>query len=501
MTNDNKPHPPKEIITTETIQDWFKTAKDVMVFPHTINNPQADHRQASVVLIYSSGMIDNNLVYQSVLPDLHRLYEVTDFESASSINNSNHMLWRYYSTNDLVVTPQWISSCIFEGILLLFIPHLQSFWLISIPDVPKRQPTESASEASIRGGKDGFIEDLETNIALIRKRLRTPNLTCDFFDLGEESNTKTALLYMHDIANSSTAEQIRDKLNDIKAEQLISTGQLEELLSPSKFSIFPVTDYTGRADFAAHCLMTGRFIIMLDNNPTAIIVPVNLFLLMKSPEDIYYPIFSVIFGRIIRVIGLWITIFLPGLYIAFTAFHSDQIPFTLLATISMGRHGLPMESPIEMFFIMSLMELFREAGIRMPSSVGQTLTVVGGIIIGDAAIRAGLVSPLMIVISAITVVSGATLVNQLLTSSTTLLRYISFLLSSVLGMYGFMLSMIAFIAYMTNVRSFGVSYLSPLAPLRLTELLSGLVKKPIQWNSKRPHELHTKKPRRKRDQR
>ncbi|MFD2114365.1 spore germination protein [Paenibacillus yanchengensis] len=497
MSNNDELHKKTdETITTKLINDWFKMANDVTIFPHTLDK-QAEH--SSIVFIYSNGMIDNSLIYKFVLPEVHELYQATNFSNASDMNDANKMLWKFYDTKGTNITSEWISNYIFEGMLLLFVPHLQSFWMINLANVPKRQPTDSASEVSIRGSKDGFIEHLETNISLIRKRLKTTNLACEYFEIGQESKTKTALLYMSDIANPDTAEQIRSKLEEITLEKLISTGQLEELLAPSKFAIFPTSDYTGRADFAAQCLMSGRFIILLDNNPTAIIIPVNLFLLMKSPEDMYYPLISVMFGRIIRVVGLWITIFLPGLYIAFTTYHSDQIPFTLLATISLGRHGLPMESPIEMFFIMSLMELFREAGIRMPSSVGQTLTVVGGLIIGDAAIRAGIVSPLMIVISAITVVSGATLVNQLLTSSTTLLRYTSFFLSSIFGMYGFMLSLIAFIAYMTNIRSFGVSYLSPLAPLKLSELLAGILKAPIQWNNKRPHELHSRKPRRKKD--
>ncbi len=478
-------------ISPATIKQWFSQNKDVIV--HSCNFTHNEH-SATAEIIFCNGMVDSSMINLVIIPELRKLFEITLFHSEQAVNHASNLLWTAHNSKNIDFSKEWISSFIFEGQLLVFIPDLQCSWMINIANIPKRNPTESATEVSIRGAKDGFVEDLDTNIALLRKRARTTNLACEMFRLGTETKTKTALLYMSDIANADTINEVRQKLNNINTEKLISTGELEELLSPSLFTLFPITDYTGRADFAMHCLMNGRFVIVLDNNPTVIIAPINLFLLMKSPEDIYFPLISVIFGRLLRVVGLLVTIFLPGFYIAITTFHSDQLPFSLLATISLGRHGLPMESAIEMVFIMGLMELFREAGIRMPSSVGQTLTVVGGLIIGDAAIRAGIVSPLMIVISAVTVVSGATLVNQLLTSSTTLLRYTSFLLSATLGMYGYILSLIAFTVYLSSVKSFGVSYLAPVTPLRFSEMFSAIIKLPIKWMKKRPAALDTKKP-------
>jgi len=267
------------------------------------------------------------------------------------------------------------------------------------------------------------------------------------------------------------------------------------LLSPSKLTLFPLTHYTGRPDFAAECLLNGRFILIVDGNPSVIIGPVNLFLLLKSPEDASFPFLSVNMGRMLRFIGLLVTIFLPGFYIALTSFHMDQLPFPLVATISVGRMGLPMESGVEMFLIMLLMELFREAGVRLPSAIGQTLTVVGGLIIGDSAIRAGMVSPLMIVVIAVTVVAGATIVNQVMTSSVLILRFFSFVLGASLGIYGFILSIILFLIYLTDLKSFGIPYLTPLTPLNFKQALASLFKLPKGWMKRRPVYLETQKPR------
>lgn len=271
--------------------------------------------------------------------------------------------------------------------MLICIPSLQTMWSIDISNIPTRTPEESTTEVSIRGARDGFIEPLAVNVALIRTRLRTNQLACNIELIGTRSATKVALMYIKNIANPELIEDVQDRLRKIETERILTANELEELLSPSKITLFPVTHYTGRPDFAAECLLNGRFILIVDGNPSAIIGPVNLFLLLKSPEDASFPFLPVNVGRMLRFLGLMITVFLPGFYIALTSFHMDQIPFPLVATISVGRMGLPMESGMEMFLIMLLMELFREAGVRLPSAIGQTLTVVGGLIIGDSAIQ------------------------------------------------------------------------------------------------------------------
>lgn len=477
-----------------TLRRWFQHSNDVYIFNHSFGTPPAI---VSGIFIYCCGMVKSKDINDIVMPEISQIFDRTLFLRREDMNRAASLQWASVDFMRDQPDQAQLSSLVYEGQLLFCLPSLQAIWSVDVAHLPHRSPQESSTEVSIRGPKDGFIEHITTNIALIRKRLRTNTLACEFYILGTRTLTKTALLYISDIANVDLIKDIKEKLGGIHVEQLISTGNLEELLAPGPVTLFPSTHYTGRPDFAADCLLNGRFVILVDGNPTAIIAPVNLFLLMKSPEDVYFPFMSANIGRILRFLGLLITIFLPSFYIAFTTFHSDQVPFSLLATIAMGRHGLPMESAIEMFFIMCLMELFREAGVRLPSSIGQTLTVVGGLIIGDASIRAGLVSPLMIVITAITVVSGATLVNQSLTSTTILLRFASFIMGAVLGMYGFILSVILFVLYLSNVQSFGVPYLAPFAPLNIKDLFGALFRLPFAWRKRRPAHLDSQIPNKK----
>ncbi|MGE6575746.1 spore germination protein [Paenibacillus xylanexedens] len=388
---------------------------------------------------------------------------------------------------------------VFEGHMLICLPSLQAMWSIDISNIPTRTPEESTTEVSIRGARDGFIEPLAVNIALIRTRLRTAQLACNIELIGSRSATKVALMYIKNIANTDLIDDVKHRLRTIQTERIMTANELEEMLSPAKVTLFPLTDYTGRPDFAAECLLNGRFILIVDGNPSVIIGPVNLFLLLKSPEDASFPFLPVNVGRVLRYIGLFITIFMPGFYIALTSFHMDQIPFPLLATISVGRMGLPMESGVEMFLIMLLMELFREAGVRLPSAIGQTLTVVGGLIIGDSAIRAGMVSPLMIVVIAVTVVAGATIVNQVMTSSILILRFFCFVLGATLGIYGFILSMILFLIYLTDLKSFGIPYLTPITPLHFKQAIATLFKMPTGIGKRRPVQLETQEPRKEGD--
>ncbi|MBY0204632.1 spore germination protein [Paenibacillus cucumis (ex Kampfer et al. 2016)] len=472
------------------LETFFAGSDDVIIDSHRLGDGQM-----KLVVAYCSGMVDTQIIHDIILPEMKRTYDITHFIHKPDIEKNINLQWNSVDLDDAQYGTELISLRVFEGHLLLCLPSLQTMWSIDISNMATRTPEESTTEVSIRGARDGFIEPLAVNVSLIRSRLRTAELACSIELIGSRSATKVALMYMKNIANPALIKDIKHRLHAIQTERLMTANDLEELLSPAKITLFPLTHYTGRPDFASECLLSGRFVLIVDGNPSVIIGPVNLFLLLKSPEDASFPFLPVNMGRLLRFIGLFVTIFLPGFYIALTSFHMDQIPFPLVATISVGRMGLPMESGIEMFLIMLLMELFREAGVRLPSAIGQTLTVVGGLIIGDAAIRAGMVSPLMIVVIAVTVVAGATIVNQVMTSSILILRFLCFILGATLGIYGFILSMILFLIYLTDLKSFGIPYLTPLTPLNFKQAIASLFKVPTGLGKRRPIYLETQKPR------
>ncbi|GIP18986.1 spore germination protein [Paenibacillus montaniterrae] len=484
-------------LTEEQFQHYYKHSADIIIFAkhyksRQFTSPNYLHEPVKIIFVLSEVFIQNNTLKETVLPSISNVFEDTGFRSAGQMEYSPMISWFKVGTAERPIAVSKMSSLLFEGNVLCAIPHLKLIMSINIADIPTRTPEESASEITIRGPKDGLVEDIGTNIALLRKRIRSEHLYVESYSIGTLTNTKMALLYMEDIANDQMIATVKGRIDNIDTEQLVTIGQLEEMIGDKTY-LFPTVDYSARPDFIVECLLNGRFVIILDNNPMVIIAPGNVFQLLKSPEDNYFPLLASNISRLFRLFALITSIFIPGFYIAITTFHPDQLPFTMLATISISRMGIPMEASIEMFLIMTFMEMFREASIRMPGSMSHTITVVGGLIIGEAAIRAGLVSPIIVVVAAISIITGAILVNQSLANSVVFYRFLAFVLSSFLGIYGFITAYIIFILFLSRLQSFGVPYLAPLSPLNLRGFLISIFQTPLRFREKRPAYLHTKK--------
>ncbi|WP_054027742.1 spore germination protein [Bacillus sp. FJAT-28004] len=442
---------------------------------------------ADVVIAYAEGLSHTADIGKFILPELNRL-----FKEQGSFKDPIVHLSNVLSITELAETSEdTLSETLFQGDLLLIFTEENKVAFVSIADKPTRQPYESSTEISVKGPRDGFVEDITVNIALIRKRLRSPSLHVDTVTLGRRTKTRIGVLFCYDIVNPKMLEEIRSRLKKIDIDGIISISQLEEMLSDSKFKLLPIMDFTGRPDYAVQSLLSGRVVLVVDGLPMVLIAPAGLTFILKSPEDAHFNYAYVSFSRIIRGISLFLSIFLPAIWVALVSFHQDQIPFQMMATISVTRLGLPLSSHMEMFLLLMLLEIFREAGVRLPNAIGQTLTSIGGLIIGDAAIRAGLVSPSVVVVGAITAVSGVTLVNQTLSTQVSILRLFFFILSAILGMYGVILGMVLLIGYMGSMNSFGVSYLSPFSPLSVKELVISFLRLPWDKINKRPTGLNT----------
>ncbi|WP_280206886.1 spore germination protein [Brevibacillus sp. AY1] len=241
-------------------------------------------------------------------------------------------------------------------------------------------------------------------------------------------------------------------------KKIINSAILEQKLSDQSFSLFPLLDYTGRPDYAIYMLVEKKVLVLVDGSPVALIGPTTLMEQIKSPEDDQYPIIYVWSERILRLGGIWIAIFLPGFWIALSAYNIEEFPFQLLATVTQGRMGLPFSAPMELFGILFIFEFLREAGARLPKTVGQTLALVGALIIGDASIRAGITSPSMLFIGSLTVVASFTLINQSLSGAVTVARFLVFFLAAILGMFGFIMSILIIVYYLSTLTSLGRSY-------------------------------------------
>lgn len=389
-----------------------------------------DLEQPEALLIYAIGLCDTAIVHEVVLPSLSRHFGAAEPSSAPEATSLDTLITRLslvpMAGNSSVPSVDTLDEMIFEGNLVLFFVRDRRWFTLGINRRPQRSPEESNTEISIKGPKDGFNEDLSTNVALIRKRIRSHSLHVESFTLGRRTKTKAALLYFDDIINVKILADVRKKLAKIDVDGLYSINQLEEMLTGSRLKLLPLLDMTGRADYCVAGLLAGRFVLIVDGNPLVLIAPAGLSIILKSPEDVHFNYSYVSFARLIRLFSLFLSVFLPAIWVSLVAFHQDQIPFRIMATISVSRLGLPFSSQIELLILMMMLEIFREAGVRLPSAIGQTLTSIGGLIIGDAAIRSGLISPSVVVIGAITAVSSTTLVNQSLSAVVSILRFFFF---------------------------------------------------------------------------
>ncbi|MBB6733682.1 spore germination protein [Cohnella zeiphila] len=439
----------------EELKELFDRCDDVQFY----RQPFPESQDAT--LVYCRSLSDQQLINELVLPELQNAYAVTRFSEIGAVRAAIGALTEPAEDLDSV------GRAVFRGCVIVYFEHLNAALGMSIERIPNRQTEESNMDVSIRGPKDGLVEDLHINVGLIRKRLPTPALGMEEFAVGRNSRTRVGLLYLKGKIQLATLNEIRSRLAEVgpKLEELTSAAQLEESISDHPYSLFPLTVYTGRGDFIAACLNKGRFAILIDGVPGAMIAPSTLFLLLKTPEDTHFSFITANFGQVLRLFSLLLSAFLPSFFIALIGYHQDQIPFPLLSTIVLTRLGIPLSGPMEMFLILFFLELFKEAGYRLPSLIGQTLTVVGGLIIGDAAVRSGLISPGLVVVGAISIVAGSTLISQTLTGTVGVLRYFSLLFASFLGMYGFMLSVLFLVVYLSGLTSFGVPFLAPVTTL------------------------------------
>jgi hypothetical protein len=367
-------------------------------------------------MVYCDPIVDKTMLNQVVLPPINQQGSVG--EILCSLKNTIQIS----SLEKEKITKEDICDSIFSGQLMITTKESDHVYFYNISKIPSRTPDESITEVSVRGPKDGFVEDISTNLGLVRKRLKTASFVVEEYTIGTRSQTKVALLYITDIINSELLKKIKGKLAQIEIDIITGSSQMEELIAEKQFlSLFPLVNYTGRADFVVESLNQGRFSIIVDGAPTALLAPANLGYLIKTSEDDHTSFFYASVERLLRLFGLFITVFLPGLYTALTTHNVGELPLPLLATISVSRIGLPFTAFIEVLIMLVMFELFREAGARLPKAVGQTVAVLGGLIIGDAAIRGGITSPTMLVVIGVTAIASFTLVNQSLAGNIFLL--------------------------------------------------------------------------------
>ena len=443
----------------------------------------------AAAVLWVDGMVDKQIVNNSVIRSL--------FEGAREFNISNIIderktfeaaLKNWLTTGD--VTPIYqmdkLIYSVLSGETAFLLDGFPEALLTNTPGWEKRSIEEPASEVLIRGPRDGFTETIRVNTTLVRRRLKNPNLRIENLNLGKETQTDAALVYIQGIANEEVLKEVRKRLGRITTDAILESAYIEEMIEDAPFSLFPTTIATERPDVVAAALLEGRIGIILDGTPFVLIVPTLFFQLFQTPEDYYtrYPLAT--FSRWLRLVGLLITMLLPALYIAITTYHPEVLPRTLLLTITASREGIPFPAFLEALLMEVTFEALREAGVRMPRPVGQAVSIVGALVLGEAAISAGIVSPAMVVIVATTAIVSFLIPNIGVTGSVRLLRFGMMVMGAVFGLFGLLMGAIAINLHLISLRSFGVPYMWPLAPLNVKALKDTLIRAPHWLQEGRP---------------
>lgn len=440
-----------------------------------------------VHFITCEAMVNQQLLHKVILNRVEFLCNNLRDESIEIQLKSN----LYIPDLKKVTDEQEAISLVYKGFLLLYFEDGQLLFSSNISNKPNRKTEQTFTEVVLKGPRDNFIEDIAVNIALIRKRLPTNSLCVSSLELGKRSKTRVAILYFDDIVNKNILDQIINHLKKVDTDAVFSGEILMEHIN-TRYWLFPRHEYTGRPDYTIQSLIRGRFVILVDGVSYALITPVNLFMLFKTSEDNEYPAIVGSVERILRILSVLIATGLPGFWLALISHHPNQLPFQLLATIIQSRSGLPFPGALEMLLMLAMFELFREAGLRLPSVLGAVIGIVGGIIIGNAAIRSGITSPSMIVIIAASIIASYTLVNQSFVTAVSILRVIFVLFSALFGFFGFFTSLFFLITYLSNIRVFEVPYLNIALNLNWKTIGKTIFRLPAKFYKKRPEMLKTK---------
>ena len=380
------------------------------------------------------------------------------------------------------------------GHCLVFVDGCACAFAADVKDWGGRSVGKPISEASLSGPQEAFNEVMMTNLALIRKILKTPDLIAENIPVGSESHTPCALLYLDGVTNKKLVEEIRTRLESIDVSFIFSSGDIEMLIEDKTF--FPVTHTlkTERPDRAAAMLAEGKVIILVQGSPFAIVLPTTATDLIEASEDNYVRVSEANFMRLVRISGILLSLFLPGLFVAVLLFHHELLPTDLLLAIEASREVVPFPLVLELILMILAFELIKEASVRVPSPVGSTLGIIGGLILGQAAVEANIVSPLLIIIVSIAGLGAFATPSVGLSRSLSLMQFLYIILGAMAGLLGIICGIFISGSILAASESYNVPFLSPIAPKNGDSVLGTLLIKPIWKKERRPKNLQTQDP-------
>jgi spore germination protein KA/spore germination protein len=451
----------------------FSDCSDFVIREFKLNN------SVNAILVFVDGLIDTkevNQVLQTLMvlengdDDIHVIEKaLLPVSQITKVNEYKNLL-----------------QAVLSGTTGILVDGNEEGLTLSIQGAEKRSVNEPEGEAVVRGPREGFIENIRTNTSMLRRKLKTPRLKMKSLVVGRESSTNINLAYLEGIADLQIVEEVSRRISNIDMDAILEGGYIEELIQDSTYSPFPQVMYTERPDTVAGALLEGRVAIFVDGSPMVLIVPATFWMMMQANEDYYERFQMATLVRWLRYLFLVIALLTPASYVAITTFHQQMLPTTLLLSIAAARESIPFPAIVEALIMEISFEALREAGIRLPKAVGQSVSILGALIVGHAAVHAGIVSSPMVIVVSITGIASFTIPHFNAAISLRMLRFPLMIAASILGVYGILVGVMVLIGHMANLRSFGMPYLSPIAPMSVGDFKDILIRAPWPVMENRP---------------
>lgn len=463
-------------ITVENIKNEFEGCSDIRYKEIYLEN-------GMFTLVYIEGMVLTDIVDENILKPIIYANEVPKISINKNLDIFSKLekgLIPHVSSSIVTTLDKVISSILNGEICLIDSDKKNKAIVFDTRKIEKRSITEPNSENIVKGSKESFIEALRVNISLIRTRLKTPDLKINEVLVGKKVLTRIAILYMDSVVDRGILEKVTEKIKNINTDKLVAPADFEEQIIDNKYNIFPQLIYTEKTDKVVSDIVEGKISVIIDGLPIVYILPSVFPMFFQAPEDYSFNFITASIIRFIRYLCAFLSLALPAFYVSITTFHREMIPFDLAVSITNSKEGEPFPVVIEVIFMLLSFEILIEASKRLPKTIGQSISIIGGLIVGQAAVSAKFVSPSVVVTIAIAGLTGFLIPNQDFSNSLRLCRFIAVIFSAYAGLYGLSIALILIIYYMSTIESFGIPYFAPIAGNDAKNLLKDtLIRAPL----------------------
>lgn len=462
------------------VRERLENCADILIRPMRLG----DERKVDCLMVYIEVAVSNMMLDDSALGKMvNHFWEVSPERIQEFIKNNSLGVADVKKLKDM----DEVFSALLAGNAVFFMDGYDQAMKISSKGYPGMGVSEAEAEKVLRGSREGFSDSVKTNSALVRKRLRDTRMKVEEHRIGTRTNTMLHMLYMKDLVREEFLEDVRERLDAYEIDGILDSGMLEQLTEDTWYSPFPQYQTTERPDRAAQEILNGKIVLICDNSPSVLILPSSFQGFMESSEDWNQRFEMASFLRALRYLALAAATLFPGLYLAVIRFHTQILPTNLILSFADAREGVPFSSVVELVFLELAFELIREAGVRVPGALGNAIGIVGGLIVGDAAVSANLVSPIVVMIVALTALGSMTIPNEEFASAFRLMKYVFLFLGGFLGMFGIVLGIYLLVSHLAGLLSFGMPYLMPFVKKEPERGVGdGILRMPFQRRWQRP---------------